>query len=65
MTKELIDAIKADREAGTPGPWWVDFAMECVAGPPEYLGICFDFCNEADMFRIARVPGMEDAIIAL
>jgi hypothetical protein len=68
----MIDDIKKDREAGTPGPWdaaQIDIGSYCVFGPAGTA-----LCIEVDSYtlkecgantrRIARVPEMEERIIA-
>lgn len=70
----LIDDIKRDREAGTPGPWLPD---ECEgeiihehsgAGTWVAAVCCGEYCSEpseqADTRRIARVPEIEAALLA-
>lgn len=83
---ELIDQIKADREAGTPGPWGVvtvttscgvchkvgewpsrgahKTSSACLYEdyPPTTLERPSEIHTNAR--RIARVPDMEDALIA-
>jgi hypothetical protein len=72
----LIDDIKRDREAGTPGPWAVS-ADGCYAGvengfvPFGGCGCCNSpwmsadgLAGQSDASRIARVPDMEAALIA-
>ena len=66
----LIDKIKADREAGTAGPW------EACATDDLSLFVCADnethdpliatinTVNPADARRIANVPNMEAALLA-
>ena len=75
----LLDEIKRDREDGTPGPWEADHCKQCdlweIWGPneTEILTPHFVFDDDirgavlgsADARRIARVPDMEDHIIAL
>ncbi len=75
MTPEQIAAMRADAEAGTPGPW--------IASPhqwPDQIGCCpltgrpfaaahgvYNVATAktyADISRIARVPDMETTIIA-
>lgn len=72
MTKIDIEQIKADREAGTHGPWHVieDWYGEDVEGyninsPCSEIIGCEGLmgCKEIDARRIARVPDMEDALI--
>lgn len=79
MTKIDIEQIKADREAGTKGPWSVesdghypvirknfreDHHMD-VCGPVHGYMYSRDEDGEqrANARRIARVPDMEDALI--
>lgn len=79
MTPEQIAAMKADAEAGTPGPW--DSAIEagCHAVVAQVLpksgnvvSLIFNDINTperepmrfANARRIARVPLMEATIIA-
>jgi len=64
-----IEAIKADREAGTPGPWFIG---KHSIGPKGEFGFLrhvvdmqwHDEQGHADARRIARVPKLEDALIA-
>lgn len=69
----LLDQIKADREAGTPGPWaWEGGEMVCADGKVidhvSYEGMWFARYDEAEdaanARRIARVPDMETALLA-
>jgi len=83
-----IEAIKADREAGTPGPWYIDTRESRTDGntgfvhydPPRVVlhtklqpAICKCHLQGGDdpdqaianAHRIARVPELEDAVIAL
>lgn len=69
----LLDQIKADREAGTPGPWaWEGGEMVCADGKVidhvSYEGMWFARYDEAEdaanARRIARVPDMEAALLA-
>lgn len=69
----LIDQIKQDREAGTPGPWSAFDTSVYIGrtgdvdsdGAPNWGG--FDIRNcptpETNARRIARVPQMEKAIL--
>ena len=72
----LIDDIRADRGAGTPGPWrignhdpmrgiWIGGSNENGGAVLPYLwfGHTINFPNEyeANARRIARVPELEDA----
>lgn len=62
----LIDDIKRDREAGTPGPWRVVDDTE-VYGPefPDHHDTKLaDWVHLSDTRRIARVPDMEAALLA-
>jgi len=73
MTADEIAAMKADMEAGTPGPWRVgpvdDTRVEASDGS-EVAQIDGDY-NEPDLWpimeanarRIARVPAIEGTII--
>lgn len=67
--------MKADREAGTPGPWRVgpvDDTVVVAADGSEIAAIDGDY-NEPDLWpmmeanarRIARVPDMEETILSL
>jgi len=77
-----IDAIKADREAGTPGPWEQDGRP--IEGRRKKDGRIVTVCmmidfdaygndvidlvsseDNANARRIARVPELENAVIAL
>lgn len=75
----LIDDIKRDREAGTPGPWAIGKALKVSEDGFEYLsivsgekqvvvgcGCCGSPCGDCkvDPERIARVPDMEAALLA-
>lgn len=64
----LLDDIKRDREAGTPGPWLVSdewnvtgLEYEVVAGS---ASVSSDKESEANARRIAHVPDMEAALLA-
>lgn len=72
MTREQIAAMRADAEAGTPGPWR---AAEALHGPVDIFdqsgrdvvtvyggGVTEN--RKANARRIARVPAMETTIIA-
>ena len=68
----LIDDIRRDREAGTPGPWVYD-KYSSLKSPNGLavsvwgLGIshsCRDADTEANARRFSRVPQMEDALLA-
>ena len=68
-----IAIIKADREAGTPGPWEADGPVwNKIIWEDGENRVCFmahsngrnDGRDEANARRIARVPEMEDTIIA-
>lgn len=77
----MIEQIKADREAGTQGPWCTDTEDQGGAGSDAYVSvgngsqyvariICYspltlhDRPYKENARRIARVPGMEAALIA-
>jgi hypothetical protein len=74
----LIDDIKRDREAGTPGPWSVvttdgpdcrvlggfDVFGQCVSGTTWINPNNDNVAAKANARRIARVPDMEAALIA-
>lgn len=71
----LIDDIKRDREAGTPGPWFFhrDELMHEVhpMGSYDLIGIFTQDdtgntwqADEGNARRIARVPAMEEALLA-
>ena len=67
----MIDDIRRDKEAGTPGPWKVDADSDVVTGPLGYmvadLLVLDNNPTDADIAnarRIARVPDMEDALLA-
>ena len=69
----LIDDIKRDREAGTPGPWGTTSDERSVRGGPKYVSehICsMDHYRDERLEerapnarRIARVPDLEAAYI--
>jgi len=76
---KLIEQIKRDREAGTPGPWDntgthglpTEFGVYAPAGRSVcstgsyndgLAGTYFENCCNAT--RIARVPAMEEALLA-
>lgn len=73
----LIDDIKRDREAGTPGPWrtgvwqgddWPEKRWS-VYKHPEGAAVCIspryaDHEDLTDARRIARVPDMEERILS-
>lgn len=73
-TEQLIAAIKADREAGTPGFWqWVEKSRDnappfwVIFDPGEDdpdIATVTDFGSATDARRIARVPYLEAAFIA-
>ena len=72
MAKIDIEQIRADREAGTQGPWHVveDWHGEDVQGyninnPCVEIVGCEGLlgCKGIDARRIARVPELEDALI--
>jgi hypothetical protein len=74
----LIDDIKRDRDAGTPGPWIQNLGMLTkydgdTTKPIEVAGLgmahfsagSLSFCHQiANSRRIARVPDMEAALLA-
>jgi len=68
----LIDQIKADREAGTRGPWAQSrYEFGRIVGPRSAVADCYGRFSgiwtnvvEANARRIARVPDMEAALIA-
>lgn len=85
-TQELIAAVRADRETGTPGPWKLDTyqskylsrenkGCHLISGPgwAYFARIWVRLMDtdentpvgEANARRIARVPDMESAILAL
>jgi hypothetical protein len=70
-----IDQIKRDREAGTDGSWVVnsdpfhfdtasDVVSECGTLDARIGGNCKWQKQEANARRIARVPDLEEAVIA-
>lgn len=70
------DALRADRAAGTPGPWRLStlrgHACTMVADDGGHVAAALDDydCNfpvttEANARRIARLPDLEDAVLAL
>ena len=75
MTDTLLEQIKADRENGTQGPWRQGQSGNLrVYGPDgmgEHSGLVFDVetgkasKGRANARRIARVPDLEAAYIAL
>lgn len=69
----LIDDIKRDREAGTPGPWETyskDSGIRHHTDPPfghhDYIAVIVAANQRpfSDARRIARVPQMEAALLA-
>lgn len=68
-----IDNLKADREAGTPGPWVLEYP-DATWGivPGSKRGYIFMSCffekgdghDVRNARRIARVPDLETAVIA-
>lgn len=64
----LIDDIKRDREAGTPGDWQcLEEGVNSWSITPECNSLRFvadELCNVHDARRIARVPRMEAALLA-
>ncbi|SLN74894.1 hypothetical protein ROJ8625_04122 [Roseivivax jejudonensis] len=68
----LIDDIRKDREAGTPGPWSAftdDNKPHTNIVSPTPVTQCVFSLNgrhkrETDIRRIARVPDMEAALLA-
>jgi hypothetical protein len=70
MTDKLVEQIKQDREAGTPGPWKTDTEYD-VTGPMGWMVadmLVLDgnpsATEAANARRIARVPDMEARILA-
>lgn len=72
----MIEQIKADREAGTNGPWdedliktaWRGGQQSLINASPSlapYVALAIsDGIVDVDARRIARVPDMETALIA-
>ena len=72
MTPDEIEKMKADIEAGTPGPWSVDNEGDVTAAlgyvvadmlAPE--GIAASAADTANARRIARVPQLEAEVLRL
>ncbi len=77
---DLIERIRADREAGTPGPWVMGGALDHTSAFDHYDPFGPDGCSVAcvsgetegnadpidviNARRIARVPEMESRILA-
>jgi len=68
-----IDAIKADREAGTPGPWEAELFFKAKNNDgslheswkiARVQRSVYGTILPEDARRIARVPDLEDAVIA-
>lgn len=75
MTDTLIEEIKRNRAAGTPGPWtwgtesgdWPDHSLVGGDGDPILawdMDLGFRFEKAEDARRIAAVPDMESRILA-
>jgi len=73
MDAAQIATMIADRETGTPGPWWVDGPVwNQIVWTDNENRLCFmahsnglnDERDKANARRIARVPDMEATIIA-
>ena len=73
MTDKLIEQIKRDREAGTPGPWtwetesgeWSDHVLVDANGDSVMwfdLDLGFRFASEGVKRLIARIPEL-DALV--
>lgn len=69
----LLDQIKADREAGTPGPWEYETGpaytaeYHIVMSGYDQVAECWEMEDEISAInarRIARVPDMEAALLA-
>ena len=70
----IIDDIKRDREAGTPGDWYVEYkhgsTRLIMPKHPDPCQMCDETYypwvpeNLSDWERIARVPQMEAALLA-
>lgn len=59
----LIEQIKADRGAGTAGPWVIDDGY--ITTIKYFIAVCSVSGGvPADKRRIARVPDMEEALLA-
>lgn len=77
MTPEQLAALVADKEAGTPGPWYAESGhvqqngqlyWQVTDGSDAIMQNQFCWCQgsqDANARRIARVPDLEDAVIAL
>jgi len=59
-----IEAIKADREAGTPGDWYSAENGDVLSNYDESFDVVVAKVFGPDIRRIARVPELEDAVIA-
>lgn len=67
----LIEKIKADREAGTPGPFVISFesidpewCVVTTAGGSIFANVHSAGNGETNARRIARVPEMEASLLA-
>lgn len=64
MNAEAVAQMVADREAGTPGPWYYDAEDDKIKALADDYAICWD-ATSSDARRIARLPDLEAAYLAL
>ena len=70
MTPDEIEQMKADIEAGTPGPWRAgqhgNFRVYGPDGIGEHSGLIAEVLKgKANAYRIARVPQLEAEVLRL
>ena len=70
MTPDEIEQMKADIEAGTPGPWRAgqhgNFRVYGPDGIGEHSGLIAEVLKgKANAYRIARVPDLEAEALRL
>lgn len=63
MTKINLDELRADREAGTDGPWHCDDGCDVRDRNDVMAGIVVTDTPEIDARRIARLPDLEAAFL--